>query len=147
MNKTIEKANEIVNSRANYIGGGMEGIAIIALIDESGYPTASVKTISRADGINWLTFNTSPDAEAVGRIKKNKKASVCIASSEYNISLKGTFEILTDEATKKDNWFEPMADMWSGPEDPNHYILRFNTEAYNIFIVDGEELLEDRGNL
>ena len=144
--KVIEKAGEIIKSRANYINDGGE-VATIALIDENGYPTASVKTISRAEGIKWVTFNTSLDTEAVKRIKNNNKASICINSSNYNISLTGTIEILTDQETKNENWFEPMAGQWSGAEAPEFCVLRFNTESYNIFIFNEEEFLEEKGTL
>ena len=58
----IKKASEVIASKANYVGGGMEGYAVPALIDEDGYPSASTLTIAKADGINWLTFATSPDS-------------------------------------------------------------------------------------
>jgi len=37
----ITKAAEIIASKTGYIGGGMEGYAALALIDENGYPTVS----------------------------------------------------------------------------------------------------------
>ena len=150
--KTIAKASEIINARANYVKddrfeAGMAGYAAIGLIDENGYPTVSAKTIARADGIKWLNFATSPDANAAARIKKDNRASICICSGDFNINLVGKFEIITDSDVKKDNWFAPMAGMWSGPDDPNFCVLRFNTERYNIFIVDGEDMLEATGSL
>jgi PhnB protein len=51
----------------------------------------------------------------------------------------GTVEILTDPDTKKDMWFPPMAEMWSGPDDPSYCVVRFTTERYNIFIADSCE--------
>jgi len=132
----IKKAGEIIAAKANYIGGGMEGYAVLALVDENGYPSASTLTIARADGINWLTFATSPDSNKAKRLAKNSRASVCIASSEYNITLVGTVEVITDIDIKKDMWFEPMSHMWSGPEDPNFFAIRFKTERYNLFFAD-----------
>ena len=141
----IKKASEIIASKANYVGGGMEGYAVLALIDEDGYPSASALTIAKADGINWLTFATSPDSNKAKRIAKNMRASVCVASSSYNITLVGTIEVVDDINTKKETWFEPMSHMWSGPEDPNFYLIRFKTERYNIFVVEGEECFEAVG--
>jgi len=134
----IKKAEEVIASKANYVGGGMEGYAVLALIDESGSPTASALTIAKADGIKWLTFATSPDSNKAARIAKCNRASVCIASSEYNITLVGSVEIVTDAEMKKATWFEPMSCMWSGPDDPNFYVLRFNTERYNLFFADDD---------
>ena len=86
--EVIARAAEIINGKTGYIGGGMEGYAALALIDENGYPTASTLTITKADGIKWLTFCTSLDDNKVKRIRKCNRASVCINTSEYNITLK-----------------------------------------------------------
>jgi len=143
MNKEIiKRAGEVVASKANYVGGGMEGYCVLALTDDNGYPTASALTIAKADGINWLTFCTSPDSNKAKRIANCNRASVCIASSEYNISLVGTVEIVTDAATKKDTWLAPMAEMWSGPEAPNFCVIKFHTERYNLFFADDESMAE-----
>ena len=134
--KIIARAGEVIASKTGYIGGGMEGHCVLALIDENGYPTASTLTIAKADGIKWLTFATSPDSNKAMRIGKCNRASVCIANSGYNITLVGTIEIVTDADAKKDMWFEPMRHMWSGYDDPNFCVLRFNTERYNLFFAD-----------
>ena len=134
----IKKAEEIINSKAGYVGGGMEGYAALALIDESGCPTASTLTIAKADGIKWLTFCTSPDDNKAKRIRKNNHACVCINSSRYSITLVGTIEIVTDSAIKNDTWLPIMADgpHWTGPDDPAFCVLLFKTERYNIFISE-----------
>jgi len=132
--EVITRAGKIINSRAGYAGGGMDGYAVLALIDENGYPTASTLTIAKADGIKWLTFCTSLDSNKVNRIRKCNRASVCISTNEYNITLVGTVEILTDAATKKDMWFAPMEGHWSGPDHPDYCVLRFKTERYNLFV-------------
>ncbi|MCL2874394.1 MAG: pyridoxamine 5'-phosphate oxidase family protein [Defluviitaleaceae bacterium] len=134
----VKRAGEVIASKANYVGGGMEGHCVLALTDEHGYPTASTLTIAKADGINWLTFCTSTDSTKAMRIQNCNRAGVCIASSEYNITLVGTIEILTDINTKKDMWFEPMKEMWSSPDDPSFCVLRFNTERYNLYFADDE---------
>ena len=132
----IAKAEEIINAKTGYVGGGMEGYAALSLIDEKGYPTTSTLTIAKAEGIKWLTFCTSLGRDSVKRIKSCNRACVCINSSEYNITLVGTIEVLTDPETKKDNWFPIMDDgaHWSGPDDPEFCVLRFTTKRYNLFV-------------
>jgi len=138
--KIVERAGEIINSRTGFIGNGMEGYVTLALIDEDGYPTASTATISKADGIKWLTFLSELDTNKPRRIAKCNKGSVCLSSSEYNITLVGTLEILTDLKTKKEMWQEPMREYYSGPEEPKYCVLRFNTECYNLyFAADDKE--------
>ena len=134
----IKRAEELINSKSEYKPGGMEGYAALSLIDDNGYPSATTFCITRADGINWLTFNTAVDREYAKRISKNNKACVCINSSEYTINLVGTAEALTDLETKKENWL-PIMDSgphWSGPEDPQLLIIRFTTKRYTIQFVD-----------
>ena len=138
--KVIERASELINAKAGYIGGGMEGCAVISLIDEDGYPTSSTFTIAKADGIRWITLATDPDSNKARRIAKDGRASVCLSSSEYNINLVGTVEVVTDLDVKKENWFEPMAGHWSGADDPRFHVLRFSAERYSIlFADDGSE--------
>jgi len=144
--KVIEKAAEVISAKTGYFSGvikgydvpDLDGYAVLALIDENGYPTASTLAVAKADGIKWLTFATSPDSNKAKRIEKCNRASVCIASSEYNITLVGTIEIVTDLETKKGSWCDVMNDgtHWSGYDDSNFCVLRFNTERYNLFFAD-----------
>ena len=118
----------------------MEGYAALSLIDDDGYPSATTFCITRADGINWLTFNTATDRAYAKRISKNNKACVCINSSGYTINLVGTAEALTDIESKKENWL-PIFDggpHWIGPEDPNLLIIRFTTQRYTITFADDQ---------
>jgi len=133
--KIIARAEGIINSKTGYIGGGMQGYAALALIDENGYPTVSTLTIAKADGIKWLTFNTSLGRDSVKRIKKCNRAGVCINSSEYNITLVGKVEILTDSGTKKDMWFPVMSGQWTGPGDPKYCVLRLPRNAIAFLLT------------
>jgi len=119
--------------------GGMEGYAALSLIDDNGYPSATTFCITKADGINWLTFNTATDRPYSERINKNNKACVCINSGAYTINLVGTAEALNDPETKKENWLSIMDDMphWSGLDDPTLLIIRFTTKRYTITFADG----------
>ncbi|MCL2856054.1 MAG: pyridoxamine 5'-phosphate oxidase family protein [Defluviitaleaceae bacterium] len=134
----IGRASELINSMTEYKLGGMEGYAALSLIDDEGYPSATTFCITRADGINWLTFNTATDRPYAGRIGKNNKACVCINSSGYTINLVGRAEALTDLESKKENWLPLMDNMphWSGVEDPQLLIIRFTTERYTITFAD-----------
>ncbi|MCL2427247.1 MAG: pyridoxamine 5'-phosphate oxidase family protein [Oscillospiraceae bacterium] len=135
---TIKRANELINSMSEYKLGDMNGYAALSLIDESGYPSATTFCITRADGINWLTFNTAVDRPYLERINKNNKACVCINSSDCTINLVGTAEALTDIESKKENWLPLMDNMthWSGVDDPQLLIIRFTTERYTITFAD-----------
>jgi len=145
-NEIIKKASEVINSKTDYIGGGMEGYAILSLIDDQGYPTSSAVTISKADGINWLSFITHIGREKAKRVAKSNKACVCLASREYNISLVGTAEIITDPSIKKDHWQNIFTENYNADSTNSEFaILRFNTERYNIYFASDN--VEEKGEI
>jgi len=141
--KAVLEAEKVIMSKTGYIGGGMEGYCTLALIDEDGCPSASTVTISKADGIKWMTFLSGVNSNKSKRIGVCNRGSVCINSSAYNITLVGTLEVLTDPDIKKEMWQEPMRAMYSGPDDPEYCVIRFNTERYKIFF-DGAGTAEGR---
>lgn len=131
--ETIIKAGKIIEKNT-----GMGTYCVLALIDLDEFPTASTITASKADGINWITFCTGLGGTRTNRINKCNRASVCFNADDYNITLCGTMEILTDPEVKKDMWYVGLANHFSGPEDPNYCVLRFKTERYNL-LVDWKE--------
>ncbi|NSB30211.1 pyridoxamine 5'-phosphate oxidase family protein [Clostridium saccharoperbutylacetonicum] len=131
--KIIARAGEIVEKNTK------EGTYCeLALIDLEGYPTVSTITASKADGINWLTFCTGIGSDKAIRVNKCNRASVCFNSDEYNITLVGTIDIITDPDVKKEMWYGGLTNHFSGPQDSNYCVLRFKTERYNL-LVDWEE--------
>jgi len=141
MNRAIiEKANEIIRYATT---DWEKGICTLALIDDEGFPTASTLSLAKADGIKWLSFATTLDSNKAKRIEKCSKACVCFSSANYNITLVGTIEILTDPQTKKDTWYDGCEHHFSGTDDPNYCVLKFTPHRYCLFI--GNE--EAEGNL
>jgi len=129
----IIKAGEIIEKNT-----GMGTYCVLAMIDVDGYPTASTITASKAEGIKWITFCTGLGGTRTNRVNKCNRASVCFNADDYNITLVGTMEILTDLDVKKEMWYEGLANHFNGPEDPNYCVLRFKTERYNL-LVDWKE--------
>lgn len=134
----IAKAAEIIRKNT-----GEETYCVLALIDLDGFPTASTITASKADGIRSITFCTGLGGTRTKRIDRCNRASVCFNSPEYNITLVGTIEVVTDPEVKKEMWYGGLANHFSGPEDPSYCVLRFNTQRYNL-LVDWKEA---RGSL
>jgi general stress protein 26 len=129
--------NEEIISRAGEIvaqNTGERAYCALALIDLEGYPTVSTITASKADGINWLTFCTGLGSDKTDRILQCNSSSVCFNSNDYNITLVGTIDIITDPDVKKEMWYGGLANHFSGPQDPNYCVLRFKTERYNLLI-------------
>ena len=129
--ETIRKATEIITAKRLD--------CILALIDLDGYPTASTITVSKADGIKWITFVVNKNSNKLKRINQNNHASVCFASLGdinplYNITLVGKIEEITDPKIKEEMWWDDCKNHFSGPNDPNYCVIKFTTERYNLFI-------------
>ena len=136
----------IIASAANIImkktGGGNKGFCTLTLMDLDDYPTSTTISVSKADGIKWMTFCTGRGIKAE-RINRNNKACVCFNSEEYHISLVGTIEEITDLDVKKEMWYEGLENNFSGYDDPDLYVLKFTTQRYNL-LVDWQSA---KGNL
>jgi len=132
----IERAGELIS---------VENIeCVLALIDDEGYPTASTITLSKNDGIKWLTFCTNTQNNKTRRISKCNKASICFYSvfPLFNITLVGRIMIVNDLDLKREMWYEECKYHWSSCESEHFCVLKFTTERYNIMIdeeaVEGE---------
>ena len=139
----IAKAGELI--RQNTALGGYKGqYCTLALIDKDGYPTASTITAAKSEGIEWVTFCTGLGSNKAERVRACNRASVCFnAEGGHNITLVGTIEIVTDPAVKQEMWYDGLQNHFSGADDPNYCVLRFQTERYNLF-VDWQEEVEGR---
>ena len=129
----IERAGKIITQNT-----GATGHCVLALLDENGGPTASTISPAKSQGIEWITFCTGLAGNSAKRALACPRACVCFSTGEYNISLVGTIEVLTDAATKQETWYEGLEQHFSGPDDPNFCVLRFKTQRYNL-LVDWKE--------
>ena len=83
--KIIERAGEIIALRS----GVPKYFCTLAFVDPDGYRHTTTISISKSEGIRWLTFCTGTGAKA-DIINRCNKASVCINSAECHIALTGT---------------------------------------------------------
>lgn len=126
----IQRAGQLIAENT-----GEDTYCTLALIDAEGYPTASTITVSKAEGIQWLTFCTGLRSDKAKRIAGCDRASVCLnKDGAYNITLVGAIEILTDPQVKKEMWYSGLAEHFSGYEDPDYCVLRFQTRRYNLLV-------------
>jgi general stress protein 26 len=124
----IQRAGEIV-AQSSYCA--------LALIDTDGYPAVSTITPSKTDGIKWIAMCTG-FGPRTDRINKCSRAGLCFNAMDYNISLVGTVEIVTDPDVKREMWYDGLQNHFNGPEDPRFCVLLFKTERYNL-LVDWKE--------
>ena len=139
MNKAIEKVAAIVAAQTVKNGTFAGEFCSLVLIDHEGYPTASVLTAAKSEGIKYLWFGVIADGNKAKRAKANPKASVHFGTDLHSVTLVGTAEILTDEAIKKTIWYDGLAAHFpQGATDPNYVVLKFRTKRWNAF-VDWED--------
>ena len=146
--KVIKQAEEILKNLTKFEHGCYE-CCVLALIDSDGYPTAATISPSRIDGIRSVTFCSGIASNWVKRIEKCNRASVCFNSEEkqYNITLVGTIEIVTDKETKKESWFNGMGHYFTGPDDPGFCVLKFTTERYSLMLNEHDSSSNAKGKL
>jgi len=126
----IKKAEEIILKQRE---------CVLTLIDKDGYPSSSVITVSKADGIKWLTFCTGLGSNKAVRISNCNRASVCFSSEDYSASFSGDIEIITDADVKKEMWYEGLEGHFKDSEDPNYCVLKLTVKRYSLFIDWKEE--------
>jgi general stress protein 26 len=143
---TIEKAGKIINSRSAKENMGV-GVTL-SLIDFDGYPTTSTLSISKAKGIEEITFGVALDSNKAKRVMKDNRASICLFDDDYendlyyNITLVGDMFVITDPIIKRETWFEGLEEHFAGGmEDPNYCVLKFVTKRYNIWVNLEEDSL------
>ena len=147
-NKVIKQAEKILANLTKFEHGCFE-CCVLALIDTDGYPTAATISPCMINGIRSVTFCTGMGSNWVKRIEKCDRASVCFNSEEkqYNITLVGTIEIITDIETKKEAWFDGMGYYYKGPDDPGFCVLRFTTKRYSLMLNEHDSNSNARGTL
>ncbi|MCL2854332.1 MAG: pyridoxamine 5'-phosphate oxidase family protein [Defluviitaleaceae bacterium] len=140
----LKRAGEVIAAKTDYVGGGMEGFVVLSVIDEDGFPSGSAITVSKSQGIEWVSMLTSMDSNKVLRLKANNKASLTFATPQYNIALVGTVEILTNPADRKPHWQEAFNEPHGTFDDPEYCALLFKTQRYSILFADDSAFTEGR---
>jgi general stress protein 26 len=85
-----------------------------------------------------MTFCTGLQSNKAKRVALSDRAGVCFCGLDHNVTLTGRMEILSDEAIKREMWYDGLQHHFSGPDDPEYCVLRFTTERYNL-LVDWKE--------
>ena len=116
--------------------GGMADklkIAFLGSVDEEGF--TNVKAMlqpRRREGIREFWFSTNTSSMRVGQFMENPKACVYFCDQRFfrGVMLRGTIEVLTDEASKQLIWCEGDEQYYSkGVTDPDYCVLRFTAHS------------------
>lgn len=132
--KMMNKAAAIIKENSAHGTETGFGICTLSLIDAEGFPTASIITPSKSDGISWITFGTMVDQNRAKRVAECNRASICFGTAEYCVNLVGEIEIITAAEVKHEMWYDGLGYHFTGPEDPNYCVLKFTTKRYKFFL-------------
>jgi len=103
-------------------------LSILATITEDGKPwTRYVTPFADENLAFWMA--TFINSRKVAQIKKNPEVHLTTGVSdpekaESYLQIQGRAKILTDKETKKAVWFDHLAQIFSGPDDPNYCVCK-----------------------
>lgn len=110
----------------------------IASVSAGGYPRPVPMAKIHTKGCNEIWMATGADSVKVADFKKNNKAGLCYSLYGDSVGLRGTVEVITDDAVRRELWQDWFIHHFpGGPTDPNYVLIRFvGTEA--TFYINGE---------
>lgn len=124
----IKTALSIINSSSN---------SIISSVDEYGFPNTKAMLKPREiEGAKVFYFTTNTSSMRVEQYRKNPKASLYFFNPRFfkGIMLKGTMEVLVDQATKNRIWRDGDDMYYSkGVTDPDYCVLKFTAQSGRIY--------------
>ena len=103
-------------------------LCALATLTEDGKPWVRYVT-PFADENLTLWMATFIGSRKVAQIRKNHEVHLTtgvatMETAESYLQIQGRAEILTDEATKKSVWFDPLKNIFSGPDDPHYAVCK-----------------------
>ena len=120
-------------------------LSVLSTITEQGKPWGRYVTPFADDNLTlWMA--TFAQSRKVGQIKKNPEVHITtgvteIEGAESYMQIQGRAEILTDDETKKSVWFDHLANIFSGPDDPNYCVCKitpYRIEYHTMGMTDPE---------
>lgn len=131
-----------------------QSVAVVASLDEDGFPNVKAMYAPRKIDGNCFYFTTNTSSMRSQQFMKNPKASVYFYKKgryKYEgIMLIGTMEVLTDEEIKREIWRTGDEFYYHlGVTDPDYCVLKFTAvkgRRYcslksESFLLQGDELV------
>lgn len=103
----------------------------LASVNSDGFPRPVPMAKGHTVGCSQVWMATSADSVKAAEFRANPKAGLCYSSHGDSVALRGTVEIVTDEAVRREMWQPWYIDHFpGGPDDPTYVLLHFvGTEA------------------
>lgn len=108
------------------------GVSMISSVDEKGFPnTKAMLPPRKREGLNHIYFTTNTSSMRVKQYSENPKSCVYFFDKRFfkGIMLKGTMEVLQDNASKEMIWKEGDEMYYpKGVTDPDYCVLKFTAQ-------------------
>lgn len=110
-------------------------IAVFVSLDENGHPEAKAMLIAKGSGLNCIRFSTNASSKHVEHIRNNPTAVVYVydASTFEGVMLAGTAREEPDQVWRVNIWEDGYEKSYSGIDDPDYFILRFDAAWGNYY--------------
>lgn len=123
----IQKGLELIKSAK---------IALVASIDDLGFPNIKAMMNVESDGLKRIWFSTNTSSKRVSYFKDNPKACVYYVDSDkfMGLMLLGTIEVTQDNELRRKLWADGCEVYYPlGVEDPDYSVLCFTAEKGNFY--------------
>lgn len=126
-NRTIEqKAADLLEMCDN---------VTVASVNADGYPRPVQMSKIHAVGFSDVWLATSAGSVKVADFRLNNKAGLCYEYYGDGVALRGTVEIVTDDAIRREMWHEWFIHHFAGGQaDPDYVLLHFMGKDAAIWI-------------
>ena len=114
---------------------GKQDVSFVCSVDDDGYPNVKAMLKPRKrNGLKEFWFSTNTSSMRVRQYQENPKASIYFYHKGLiryeGVMLKGTMEVLTDQATKEMIWRKGDSVFYKqGVTDPDYCVLKFTAES------------------
>lgn len=110
-----------------------QNVAFISSVDEEGFPnTKAMLPPRKREEIKTFYFTTNTSSMRVAQYRENPNACIYFCDKRFfrGVMLKGTMEVLEDEASKEMIWQEGDTMYYSkGVTDPDYCVLKFTAQT------------------
>ena len=114
---------------------GKQDVSFVCSVDDDGFPNVKAMLKPRKrNGLKEFWFSTNTSSMRVRQYQDNPKASIYFYHKGLiryvGVMLKGTMEVLTDQATKDMIWRKGDSVFYKkGVTDPDYCVLKFTADS------------------
>jgi general stress protein 26 len=110
-----------------------QSVSFISSVDENGYPnTKAMLAPVKREGIKTFYWHTNSPSMRIKQYRNNPKACIYFCDKRFfrGVMLKGTMEVVDEEAVRHEIWQDGFSMYYQGGVDGGDYILlKFTAET------------------